>query len=258
MAEIRISGGKSYTEIPDLDMFKMHTHDTHEIYCFLSGNAKYFVEGTVYTLHSGDILIMKTGEAHSLLIDRPTPYERIVINFNEAALIDSSLADFLNNRPLGQGNCYSASVFHNKPWQYYLSRIYSSEDMQKKQLYLNVLLNELKESTAQIKTVSHPKNSIIEIIEYINGNLSKELSLDGICARFFISKTNLNRKFKSITGSTVWEYITTKRLILAKQLLSTGIRPTEVFFKCGFNDYCSFFRAYKLKFGVSPKEDYKN
>ena len=72
----------------------------------------------------------------------------------------------------------------------------------------------------------------------------------------FISKSQLNRKFRNVTGSTVWEYITAKRLILAKELLVRGEKPTSVYTKCGFNDYTSFYRAYKTKFLHSPKNDY--
>lgn len=78
-----------------------------------------------------------------------------------------------------------------------------------------------------------------------------------ISEKFYISKSQLNRKFKRITGSTVWEYILTKRLIFAKELLQNGEHPTTVYLKSGFKDYCSFFRAYKIKFGVSPKNDLK-
>ena len=49
----------SYTEKPDLSLFKRHTHDNYEIFCFLSGDAKYFVEGNTYDLKQNDILIIK-------------------------------------------------------------------------------------------------------------------------------------------------------------------------------------------------------
>ena len=104
-----------------------------------------------------------------------------------------------------------------------------------------------------IKTQENSSREIIDIVKYINNHLSEELSLDIICDRFFISKSHINRKFKKVIGSTVWEYINIKRLLLAKELLHNGISPTNVYLKCGFKDYCTFFRAYKAKFGVSPK-----
>ena len=64
--------------------------------------------------------------------------------------------------------------------------------------------------------------------------------------------------FKALTGTTVWDYIVTKRIMKARMLLQSGERPYDIYLKCGFKDYCSFFKAYKLKFGVSPKQDFKS
>ena len=94
-----------------------------------------------------------------------------------------------------------------------------------------------------------------EVIEYINEHLFEEISLDMLSQKFYLSKVHLTRKFKSYVGSTIWEYISTKRLIRAKELLKSGKWPTEVAEICGFNDYSTFYRAYKQKYGVSPKED---
>ena len=39
-------------------------HDRCEAYLFISGNAQYLVEGSVYPLERGSLLIMRPGEAH--------------------------------------------------------------------------------------------------------------------------------------------------------------------------------------------------
>ena len=101
------------------------------------------------------------------------------------------------------------------------------------------------------------QETIAAIIEYININLSTSINLESICKHFNVSKSHTNRKFKQITGCNIWNYIITKRLHLAKELLTSGHNPTEVYMLCGYNDYCSFFKGYKNMYGKSPKEDYK-
>lgn len=248
----------SQTEKPSISGHVMHTHDTYELYCFLSGSAKYFVEGNTYPLKPGDILIMKKAEAHNLLITKQSPYKRIVINFNSDAIgenVRSKLVNFLDSRPLGIKNRFSASLFSGTNWLYYIEKIYSSDDTNLQSIYLTVLLSELCERFPEIITHEAASREMMDIMEYINSHLSSELSLDKICDRFFISKSSINRKFKKSIGTTVWEYITAKRLLLAKELLHEGIPPTNVYIESGFKDYCTFFRAYKAKFGVSPKND---
>ena len=136
---------------------------------------------------------------------------------------------------------------------YLLEKMCKIKDKTKKSVYLSVIINEL--STAKFSDGIYSENTA-EIIEYINEHITENLKLDNICERFFISKTHLIRKFKSLTGTTVWDYILAKRLVMARVLLQSGERPYDIFLKCGFNDYCSFFKAYKAKFGVSPKQDY--
>ena len=129
--------------------------------------------------------------------------------------------------------------------------------MGEKRLYLTILVHELYENRWKIGREELPRDTSKDIITYINEHLTDNLDLETICQRFYLSKSQLNRRFKRVTGSTVWEYISTKRLLLAKEMLQKGEHPTHVAEQCGFNDYCTFFRAYKGRFRISPKEDYR-
>lgn len=51
-------------EFPNDNDFKMHIHDTCEIYYFISGKVEYIVEGSVYPLEANDLMIMAPSEAH--------------------------------------------------------------------------------------------------------------------------------------------------------------------------------------------------
>lgn len=254
-----IGAAKNYTEKPNLALFKRHTHDNYEIFCFLSGNAKYFVEGNIYDLKPNDILIIKKSETHALLISNPTPYCRYVINFNAIALPESQrqiLISILDNKPLGKFNRIPASAFEKNMWLHYIDNIVQADSFDIKQLYLTVLLKELCKNISKTEDKNYLATKDENLIEYINRNLMTISSLDEICEHFYISKTHLNRRFKLITGSTVWDYIVVKRLIVAKDMLASGWKPNVVGEKCGYLEYSSFYRAYKAQFGVSPRADY--
>lgn len=251
---------KNYTKNPDTSMFKMHTHNYYEIFCFLSGKAKYFIEGTIYDLKPNDILIINKSEAHTLLIKSNAPYERYVINFSPEALLGENsekLLEFIKNKPLGQHNHYPSSLFDTQKLIYYLENLCLSDNIDDQRLYLTVFLKELSLIDNKIsENNKHYSDDISVIIRYINEKITEEISLQSICKIFNFSQTHLNRKFKQVVGTTIWEYILTKRLLKAKSLLNNGISPTTVFINCGFNDYCTFYRNYKNKFGISPKDDF--
>ena len=50
------------------------------------------------------------------------------------------------------------------------------------------------------------------------------------------------------------KYIKTKRLLAAREMIRIGEKPTNVYLKVKYNDYTTFFRAYKEFFGYSPSD----
>ncbi len=253
---IYVDANKNITECPDFSMYNIHIHEHYEIYCFLSGDARYYVEGNIYELSPDDILFINKAEAHSLLMNGKSPYVRIPVHFNSEALLGDTKKFFeiLALKPLGAFNRIHGTPEEKEKWIYYINNI-ASGDCNTKRVYLTVLVNELLKKLE--KRLQKPSEySSDDIIEYINENLSEIQSLDDLCEKFYMSKTHLNRRFKAMTGSSVWDYITIKRLLKAKEMLSRGFNPTEVCSKLGYRDYTTFYRAYRQKFNVSPKKDY--
>ena len=62
--------------------FKLHVHDDFELFCVVSGNVGYVVEGSEYELPSGSIMIMRSAEIHRLIVKGDERYERYIINFS--------------------------------------------------------------------------------------------------------------------------------------------------------------------------------
>lgn len=56
---------------------------------------------------------------------------------------------------------------------------------------------------------------IQKVIDYIEENLTEDLSYDAIAAMMAISEADLQRSFKTITGMTISEYIRNRRLSCA-------------------------------------------
>ncbi len=260
--DIRIYDHHTRSGKPNPQDYFMHIHnDTYEILYFVSGSASYYVEGNRYRLEHGDLMLMRKGEAHHLELSGSAAYERFLVNFDLPPLPDIDpggqlLAPF-NNRSLGKFNHYSAALFPNNHWRFYLEQICSSLQPQEKLCYLLPLLNDLSHCFETLKNASTGavKDRCASIVKYINLHLQDDLSLSFLADHFYISKTHLNRIFRHSTGTTVWNYITIKRLFLARELINSGENPTKAYLQCGFQDYNTFYRAYRQHFGVSPKND---
>ena len=59
-------------------------------------------------------------------------------------------------------------------------------------------------------------------------------------------------KFKSETGYTLHSYINSKRLLLARDLISEGMPVIKAAAQSGFSDYTTLSRAYKKMFNKCP------
>lgn len=261
----------SLDETPSPDRFILHAHRNCELYFFISGNGYYTVEGNDYRLSPGCFLAMREGEAHTPHI-RPThPYERIAINFSPFLLpqLEKELNALFFDRPLGKGNIILPQEEAARFLADCMSRMCrDGSDKSHILSYLMPVVLELyyaKTSGAVLgdspSLFVHPQGSsdtVAHIIEYINANLTTIRNLDDLGQEFFFSKSYINRIFKESTGSSVWDYIVLKRLLLSRTLLQEGKQANIVASECGFSDYSSFYRQFKQRFGISPLAARKN
>lgn len=81
------------------------------------------------------------------------------------------------------------------------------------------------------------------------------ISLHGLAQRFGMSSSHLVRIFKDRYGATPHEYLRTRRLELAKDLLrASDLKTVEVALRCGFTCYSTFFTNFKSITGMTPEE----
>ena len=253
------------TEEPARELFPMHAHTSYELYHFIRGNAFYMVEGNRYALTPGCVLLMRPSETHCLVINENEPYERIAIHFTHGALLTAvptgALFAPFDDRPLGQYNLYTEGDIGSSFITDCLTGIGFADNPNPRLSITCALLAALERIGTTFRQGAHfqpnttENRRAAEIVEYINGNLFEQLSLTRLCDRFYISKAQLNRIFRGATGSSVWEYISLKRLFAARELLRLGHSAAETALLVGFADYSAFYRAYKAQFHTSPKSD---
>ena len=247
-----------------------HNHDFYEIYCFISGKVTYVTEGKSYKLNSGDIILIDDKDLHKPIVEKGETYERIVIWVNPDFLVHKSSensdltmcfeSSSSNNNLLQTGNETKQLIWDTiRKFENACNSISFGSSILK-ELYLIELIVHLNKAFVQshgeyisLENMEYNEN-VDEIIKYINKNLIKNLSLDHLCDRFFISKYHLIRLFKKYTGYTVHKYVNQKRLMYAKALLKAGTSVTETYLKCGFGDYANFIRSFKKAFNISPKK----
>lgn len=242
--------------------YRSHYHDFHKLIVFLSGNVTYHIEGKAYHLKPRDILLVNQGAIHKPEIDASIPYERIILwirddlhdralttcfqkardrSFNLIRLnsrVQERLKDILSELENAlHADAFCADLLSNALFaqlMVYINRIFLEED------YI-------------LDRQSYTFDSQVEsLVRYINRHLDKDLSIDSLAQKSYLSKYHMMRKFKEETGYTMHNYITSKRLLLARSLIMQGTPVMKAASLSGFKDYTTFVRAYKKQFGASP------
>lgn len=240
-----------------------HTHTGIEILYFVSGDCYYIVEGTKYRLKAGDIMIMKPSESHNIVFcSYKVPYERIVVSLNSKLIKsidpDGTMLKHLMNRPLGTLNRFDSALFsHSLCADSFAMIAANGQDMNNLDILSRIMLT-LAEADRAIKRLrpevkkDHIGN---RLVDYVNQNLYRNISLQQISDVFFLSKSQINRIFKKHTGSSIGQYVSSKRLLAARNRIRAGEPAVKVSEECGYRDYSSFYRSYCAKFGCCPQND---
>ncbi len=91
------------------------------------------------------------------------------------------------------------------------------------------------------------------VMEYINANLTTQLSLDDLARQANMSRSYFSTVFRRLNGMTPWEYIMLKRVETAISMLShEDLSVIEVAGACGFNSTANFNRTFKKITGRTP------
>ncbi|MDN3686345.1 helix-turn-helix domain-containing protein [Cyclobacterium jeungdonense] len=84
--------------------------------------------------------------------------------------------------------------------------------------------------------------------------MRENLTLDQLSNKACMSKAQFSRSFKKVLGTSPMEYILDQRLNLAANYLKQGnSQVQEVCFMPGFNNVTYLIRAFKSRFGKTPK-----
>ncbi len=96
---------------------------------------------------------------------------------------------------------------------------------------------------------------VCRAIQYIEANLSLQLSISEIAEKTYSAPSTLTRNFRRETGMTISQYIDESIMFQAEQMLIAGKASIlEISEKFGFCDQFYFARRFKEKFEMSPRE----
>ena len=245
----------------------LHHHDYYEILYIEKGNVTYLLHEQTYNLKAGDLILIPPTSLHRLVSFNSTISSRFILLFSSKFINKFSTS---NTRLLKafdhakNSNYYKISITENIRPALEKSLKQASEIMLNNNYGMDleyiarfikiiIILNSI--SNEQDNTYLPNNNLIIDkITEYIDLNIANKILIEDIANHLALSVSRVSHIFKQETGTSILKYINKKRMMLAKELIRQGDQFFNIANKCGFQDYTSFFRAFKKEYNLTPGE----
>ena len=239
-----------------------HIHDCYEFIYITEGFCLYTIEGKGYFVMSGDLIFTRPGELHSFSFPDECVFSRHFLHiYPEYIASIPILKEFYESY---NGSLLIPSYFVER---YSLDKIYETlkeySDTTKPetpiiayscavQLMARVMKLVRDEDISEQRMCAN--ENVHKIMQYVDQHFRSKITLDKVSETFGLSKYHISHEFKKNIRMTLTAYINMKRITLAKNLILGGEKSKDVFQKCGFNEYSTFYRAFLNFVGMSPDE----
>lgn len=248
-----------------------HWHDQFEIALIEGGNAVLNIEGTEYTVSSGEGYFVNSGALHSLAnINGKKCGVRCVVftkefvgGFPDSVFFRKYLA------PLSEPGRFSGCILKNDcGWQFgicgCIAKIFSLCESEEEMYELKTreLLTEAIALAANNIPAQKAKSSAFEqnyiaktktMLLFIWRNYGGPVTLSDIAKAGAVSKNECMLCFGKTVGISPIQYLKNYRLEKAEEMLRlTDKKVAEISELCGFQDKSYFTKAFREKFGETP------
>ena len=123
---------------------------------------------------------------------------------------------------------------------------------------LYLICYELLEQTTLLEATKTDYELLHKILNYIQENFTKDISLNHVANKFGYSYTYISKYLNSILGISFNDFINENRISYAIHLLkNTDLSITDISFSCGYSSIRSFNRNFLKIVNTTPK-NYKN
>ncbi|MEQ8905218.1 helix-turn-helix domain-containing protein [Ekhidna sp.] len=100
---------------------------------------------------------------------------------------------------------------------------------------------------------SHEDQEVLKAQEYIETHFKDKISVEDLCDEIGVGRRTFERRFKSSTTNTIFEYIQRVKIEAAKTELEKGVKTvSQVMFEVGYNDTKAFREIFKRITGMTP------
>lgn len=253
--------------------FAGESHDFWEFICVDKGIVHILAGKEELTLQENDIFFHEPNEFHAVHTDGKTAPNLVVVSFS----CHDEIMNFFKHKKLHLtqqernilGNlireakyCFDCRL--DDPYLKTIplkdSAILGSQQsvfLYLEQFLIHLLRKKSNQPTVMIKATKQTTDAQLfnEIIKYLQNNLHASITVNSVCEKFSISRSKLQRLFKSHCNLGIIEYFSFLKIEMAKELIRTrGMNFSQISVELGYSSIHYFSRQFKKIAGMTPSE----
>jgi len=251
--------------------FPLHSHDYVEIVYMCSGSLTHIVDGEKILLGEGELLFLCQSARHEIL---PAGKNDVAVNFivlpeffdtvlkmlgQEDTPLKSFIIDCLRGKKAKSGYLHFKvsdilpvqNLTENLIWSLINDR---TDERGINRITVGLLFLQLISFSERIVHGELSGEITVRALKYIEENY-KSGSLKALAAQLHYDAGSVSREIKKKTGKTYTELVREKRLSHACYLLeNTDMTVEEAAMGAGYENISFFYRIFRNKYGITPRE----
>ncbi|MBE6547202.1 MAG: AraC family transcriptional regulator [Ruminococcaceae bacterium] len=252
LASFRVDA--SYAEsidVPPNDRDENHVHRECEIYVNMSGNVSFMVEGRMYPVFPGSIIITRPYEYHYCVYHSHDIHKHCCVWFSTEG--NEDLFPKFFEREAGEKNLLILSINAQEKLFKLCRELVEPQQTEVEKIYRFFSLLHLLDTAEQSDSSGELcPTDVTEVLEYINHHFSEPLVIGELARMVHVSINTLERHFEETLHMSPSAYLKKRRLARAAELLHENFSVMEACENSGFSDYSGFIALFKKAYGVTP------
>lgn len=243
-----------------------HFHPYYELFYVNAGKCCFFLNDTLYSLSTGDFMLIAPNDLHHTLYMQEEDCDRYVLYYSKKHILPElteNLTEF--SKTFASSGHFSLQPAYIEAFSTLLEHMLSENRLQDAysptllssylhQLFCLILRHRI-DGAEELQLTGTKDMEVLQAAKYIYQNFASPLSLEEVASVAGLSPTYFSRKFKQITGIGFKEYVNFVRMKNATlELLSTDHSITEIALNNGYTDGNYFKDSFKKVHGCSPRE----
>lgn len=243
----------------------LHSHPYYEAILPIAGEVLYSVNGSLYNLHTGELIIFPDEVYHTGKFDVGADVsERLLLKVDaelwRATARSLGFPDILSKKEpiILKSETVTAwdirSLFTRINRTTTMHADFRSTMISAQLAELMMIISQIERDHNQIKP--NATSALVEkAVRYIQANFSDpDLTVAKLADYTYVSRSHLSRVFKEYTMESIHSYLTNMRMHHCQLAIAEGKTVLDACTESGFSDYSSFLKAFRKRYGITPME----